>query len=124
MGNNGNTRCVAPRAFRRDVVRLAKFNEDSLEGGVFRCDRKCEEECRKIGPLPNLSPPLSHSECERGFVRLGEAKERGRKRAGGSQPKMCEVMQCETKRRLSALRASLRLAVTVLGRYGVAVPVR
>ena len=45
--------------------------------------------CRKIGPLPNLSPPLSHSECERGFVCLGEAKERGRKRAGGggSQPK-------------------------------------
>ena len=29
MGNNGNTRCVAPRALRRDVVRLAKFNEEA-----------------------------------------------------------------------------------------------
>ena len=71
---------------------LVRRRSNSLEGGVFRCDRKCEEECRKIGPLPNLSPPLSHSECERGFVCLGEAKERGRKRAGGSQPKMCEVI--------------------------------
>ena len=49
----------------------------SREGGVFRCDRKCEEECRKIGPLLYLSPPLGRSEREREAVRLGGAGQRG-----------------------------------------------